>query len=332
MKRRAVILVLGLAAWVSGSAIGAIGPMAAHADSSGIAIGKAHAGYTPSLTGNKPVVILAVGSGGRPGDDIMHSLSDSIHLIFLNPAKHHATIVGIPRDSWVDIPGHGTSKINAALFYGGPALMVQTIESLTGVHIDYWAITTFWGFTNMINEINGLSIDIPFQFYDPTYSRANLEPGVQRLNGVQALSMARDRDSMLEGDFARSENQGRLILAALAQFHGDYNADPGNMFTWLGRAVQHDHHRAAEPDRAACIHRLEDPREERAERGAAGQHGNDRFSVGRDPQPDVEDPHHQRREGRRHAQQAVRHPAPPRTSQVRLRYRRGGSPSRQPWA
>jgi polyisoprenyl-teichoic acid--peptidoglycan teichoic acid transferase len=237
VKRRAVILVLGLAAWVSGSAIGAIGPMAAHADSSGIAIGKAHAGYTPSLTGNKPVVILAVGSGGRPGDDIMHSLSDSIHLIFLNPAKHHATLVGIPRDSWVDIPGHGTSKINAALFYGGPALMVQTIEGITGVHIDYWAITTFWGFTNMINEINGLSIDIPFQFCDPTYSRANLEPGVQRLNGVQALSMARDRHSMLDGDFARSENQGRLILAALAQFHGDYNADPGNMFTWLGAGM-----------------------------------------------------------------------------------------------
>jgi LCP family protein required for cell wall assembly len=233
MKRRAVVVVLGLAAWVSGSAIGALGPTAAHADSSGIVLGQAHAGYTPSLTGDKPIVILAVGSGARPGDDVMHSLSDSIHLIFLDPAKHHATLVGIPRDSWVDIPGHGTSKINAALFYGGPPLMVQTIENLTGVHIDYWAMTTFWGFTNMINAINGLSIDIPFRIVD-TNARANLEPGVQRLNGVQALAMARDRDSMLEGDFARSENQGRLMLAALAQFHADYHADPGNMFTWLG--------------------------------------------------------------------------------------------------
>ncbi len=237
MRRRLVVVVLGLAAWVSGSAIGAIGPMSAHADSSGIALGKAHAGYTPSLTGDKPIVILAVGSGARPGDDVMHSLSDSIHLIFLNPAKHHATLVGIPRDSWVDIPGHGTSKVNAALFYGGPALMVQTIESLAGVHIDYWAITTFWGFTNMINGINGLTMNVPFRFDDPSYSRANLQPGVQRLNGVQALSMARDRHSMLEGDFARSENQGRLMLAALAQFHADYKADPGNMFTWLGAGM-----------------------------------------------------------------------------------------------
>ena len=60
---------------------------------------------------------------------------------------------------------------------------------------------------------------------------------MQRLNGVQALSMARDRHSMLEGDFARSENQGRLMLAALAQFHADYKADPGNMFTWLGAGM-----------------------------------------------------------------------------------------------
>ena len=236
MSRRAIFAMLGLCAWVAGSALGAVSPVAAHA-SSGIVIGKAHAGYTPSLTGTKPVVILAVGSGARPGDDVMHSLSDSIHLIFLSPANHHATIVGIPRDSWVSIPGHGTAKINAALGYGGPDLMVQTVESLAGVHIDYWAITTFWGFTDMINQINGLTIDVPFRFNDPSYSRANLQPGLQRLNGVQALAMARDRHSMLAGDFARSENQGRLMLAALAQFQQTYEADPGNMFTWLGAGM-----------------------------------------------------------------------------------------------
>jgi polyisoprenyl-teichoic acid--peptidoglycan teichoic acid transferase len=237
-RRRALVAILALAAWVAGSALGALGPGGStKADAAGIAIGKAHADYTPSLTGSKPIVILAVGSGARPGDDVMHSLSDSLHLIFLNPTKHHATLVGIPRDSWVDIPGHGMSKVNAALGYGGPDLMVQTIESVTGVHIDYWAITTFWGFTNMINQINGLSIDVPFRMNDPSYSRANLQPGLQRLNGVQALSMARDRHSMLEGDFARSENQGRLMLAALAQFRKDYAADPGNMFTWLGAGM-----------------------------------------------------------------------------------------------
>ncbi len=237
MRRRGALLVCALVAWVAGSSLGAIGTVTAQAQTSGIAVGKAHAGYTPSLTGTKPIVILAVGSGARPGDDVLHSLSDSIHLIFLNPGKHRATMVGIPRDSYVDIPGHGTNKINSALFYGGPELMVQTIESISGVHIDYWAITTFWGFTDMINEIGGLTVDVPFRMYDPSYSRADLQPGVQTLNGTQALSMARDRHSMLEGDFARQENGGRLILAALAQFQKEYAKDQSQLVSWLGAGM-----------------------------------------------------------------------------------------------
>ncbi len=237
MRRRGVLLVCALVAWVAGSSLGALGTVTAQAQSSGIAVGKAHAGYTPSLTGTKPIVVLAVGSGARPGDDVLHSLSDSLHLIFLNPGKHRATMVGIPRDSYVDIPGHGTNKINSALFYGGPDLMVQTIESMSGVHIDYWAITTFWGFTDMINQIGGLTVDVPFRMYDPSYSRADLQPGVQTLNGTQALSMARDRHSMLEGDFARQENGGRLILAALAQFQKEYAKDQSELVSWLGAGM-----------------------------------------------------------------------------------------------
>ncbi len=237
MRRRALLAILGIAAWVIGSALGALGPVSAHAESPGIAVGKAHAGYTPSLTGSKPVVILAVGSGARPGEDVLHSLADSIHLLFLNPAKHHATMVGIPRDSYVDVPGHGTNKINSSLFYGGPDLLVQTIESISGVHIDYWAITTFWGFTDMINEIGGLTVDVPFRFYDPSYSRADLQPGVQKLDGQQALSFARDRHSMVQGDFARQENGGRLFLAALAQFQKEYAKDATELMTWLGAGM-----------------------------------------------------------------------------------------------
>ena len=237
MRRRAILAVLGLTAWVLGSALGALGPVTAHAQAAGMAVGKAHAGYTPSLTGSKPIVVLAVGSGARPGDDVLHSLADSIHLIFINPAKHHATMVGIPRDSYVDVPGHGTNKINSSLFYGGPDLLVQTVESISGVHIDYWAITTFWGFTDMINEIGGLTVDVPFRFYDPSYSRADLHPGVQVLNGQQALSFARDRHSMVQGDFARQENGGRLFLAALAQFQKVYAKDATQLMTWLGAGM-----------------------------------------------------------------------------------------------
>jgi polyisoprenyl-teichoic acid--peptidoglycan teichoic acid transferase len=234
--RRFVVVAMALTAWVSGSALGAIGPQAP-AQASGIVVGKAHAGYTPSLTGSKPIVVLAVGSGARPGDDVLHSLADSLHLIFLNPAKHHAVIVGIPRDSYVNIPGHGTNKINSSLFYGGPALLVQTIESISNVRIDYWALTTFWGFTDMINQIGGLTVDVPFAMSDPSYSRANFQPGVQTMTGPQALAFSRDRHSLIEGDFGRSENGGRLFLAALTQFQKEYRNDPSRLYSWLGAGM-----------------------------------------------------------------------------------------------
>jgi LCP family protein required for cell wall assembly len=234
--KRFLAVVLVLAAWVGGTVAGSLGGTPAAASDPGILIGKAHADYAPSLTGSTPIVILAVGSGARPGDDVMHSLSDSLHLIFLNPDQHHATMIGIPRDSWVDIPGQGTNKINSALVKGGPDLMVQTIESHFGVHIDYWAITTFWGFKAMIDKIGGLTVDVPFRMYD-TYSGADLHAGVQRLTGDQALSFARDRHSMLSGDFTRQEDGGRLILAALAQFQKEYAQDPGRLLTWIGAGL-----------------------------------------------------------------------------------------------
>ena len=236
MTRRFIAIVLVLAAWIAGTVAGSLGQTPAAASNPGIVIGKAHAGYTPSLTGSKPIVILVVGSGARPGEDLLHSLSDSLHLLFVNPEQHRTAMVGIPRDSWVDIPGQGTNKINSALAAGGPDLMVQTIESHFGVRIDYWAITTFWGFKAMIDKIGGLVVNVPFRFSDSA-SGADLQPGVQRLNGEQALAMARDRHSMLGGDFARQENGGRLLLAALAQFQKEYQKDPSELLTWIGAGL-----------------------------------------------------------------------------------------------
>jgi len=236
VTRRFVAIVLVLGAWVGGTVVGSVGGTPAAASNPGILIGKAHADYTPSLTGSKPIVILAVGSGARPGEDLLHSLSDSLHLIFVNPDQHRVAMVGIPRDSWVDIPGHGTNKINSALAAGGPDLMVQTVESHFGVHIDYWAITTFWGFKAMIDKVGGLVVNVPFRFLD-TASGADLHTGVQRIDGTQALAMARDRHSMLGGDFARQENGGRLFLAALAQFQKEYDKDPGALLTWIGAGL-----------------------------------------------------------------------------------------------
>lgn len=238
MRRRATFLVVALVAWVLGSGLGALsGTVVARAQSTGVVMGKAHAGFTPSLTGSKPVVILAIGSGAREGENVMRSLGDSLHMIFLNPAKKRAVLVGVPRDSYLPIPGHGSGKINSAMVFGGPELMVATMEQNFGVAIDYWALTTFWGFTDMINAVGGLTVDVPFPMVD-SYSRSDFQPGVQKFTGPEALAFSRDRHSLEQGDFGRQENGGRLILSSLAQFKKEFRADQARLFTWLGAGMR----------------------------------------------------------------------------------------------
>lgn len=236
-RRRATFAVTALVAWVAGSALGTLGAVTPASAQAGVLIGKAHAGYAPSLSGALPIVLLVVGSGARLGDDVEHSLADSIHLVSINPDKHKATIVGIPRDSWVDIPGHGSSKINASLVYGGPDLLVQTVESISGLRIDYYAITTFWGMSQLYDNLGGLTMDVPFSMHD-SYSGADFEPGVQTLDGKQVLAFSRDRHSLSGGDFARSENGGRVLLASLAEFRKEFQRDQSSLFTWIASGMR----------------------------------------------------------------------------------------------
>ncbi len=235
--RKVAIVALVLAMWVAAVAVTGSGRDPATAQSSGVIVGKAHAGFTPSLSGDEPIVILAIGSGARPGDDVMHSLADSIHVIFIDPSTGRASMIGVPRDSYVPVEGHGTQKINSSMFYGGPELLADTIEQLGGITIDYWALTTFWGFTDMIDDVGGLTIDVPFSMQD-SYARADFEPGVQEFSGKDAFAFARTRHDLQQGDFARQENGGRLFLAALQQFQEEYTADQSRLFTWVGAGLR----------------------------------------------------------------------------------------------
>jgi polyisoprenyl-teichoic acid--peptidoglycan teichoic acid transferase len=237
IRRRATVTILALVAWVAGSALGTLGSITPASAQAGLVIGKAHAGYAPSLTGNKPIVLLVVGSGARLGDDVEHSLADSIHVVSINPDKHKATVIGIPRDSWVEVPGRGSTKINASLVEGGPDLLVQTVESLSGLTIDYYALTTFWGMTQLYDNVGGLTIDVPFSMHDP-YSRADFEPGVQTLDGTEVLAFSRDRHSLGSGDFGRSENGGRVLVASLAQFRTQFQASQSSLFTWIASGMR----------------------------------------------------------------------------------------------
>ena len=198
----------------------------------------AHAEHVPALDGDATIFVLLIGSDARPGEVIDGVRADSIHIVSFDPPTGRSAILGFPRDSWVEIPGVGTSKINDAMARGGPELLVQTVEALTGITIDYWALTWFEGFQQMVNDIGGITIDIPFAMEDPTYSRASFEPGVQTIDGRQALAFARDRHSLPMGDFGRSENQGRLILAALEQLHARFADDLGSILTYLAAGLR----------------------------------------------------------------------------------------------
>ena len=235
----ALALVLALlTAWLTVSSLLHGGGTSAGAQEQPIAeIGHAHVGYTPALDGSKPIFILVLGSDSRPGTPVDRGLSDSIHILAINLAKKEVTILGIPRDSWVPIPGRGSAKINSAMAAGGPPLAIQTIESLTGIKFDYYAVTSFSGVENAYNDVGGLTIDVPFPMHDP-YSRADFNQGVQRLNGHDVLAFARDRHSLNSGDFGRSEDQGRVLIATLTQLRKEYGKNPSILLDYIGAGLQ----------------------------------------------------------------------------------------------
>jgi polyisoprenyl-teichoic acid--peptidoglycan teichoic acid transferase len=238
MRKRATFAIAALTAWTLGTALGAIPTASTEASTDPpIMVTAAHVGYTPDLTGNRPISILAIGSGARPYQSPEQGLADSIHLIEIDPKTRHAVIIGIPRDSWVPIPGHGVDKINASMAIGGPPLLVTTVERLSGIRIQYFALTSFWGLTSMIQQIGGLTIRVPFPMHD-SYSGASFHAGRQRLSGKEVLAFGRDRHSLANGDFGRSENGGRVFLAALTQFRGEVAEDPGALLRWVSAGMR----------------------------------------------------------------------------------------------
>ncbi len=197
----------------------------------------ANADYTPSPTA--PVFLLVIGNDGRTGDTITRG--DALHLIGINPALRQGTILDIPRDTGMNIPGHGVDKVNAAYAAGGPRLQADTIAAAVGVTIPYAIGTDFDGFQGMINEFGGLTVNVPFRMQDK-FSGADFQPGVQKLNGTQALAYARNRHQFPNSDLTRTANQGYLILAALGQFRAE-NTGPIRtleLLADLGRHTQID--------------------------------------------------------------------------------------------
>jgi LCP family protein required for cell wall assembly len=137
--------------------------------------------------------------------------SDSIMLLHMGSGR--PVLISIPRDSYVDIPGHGWNKINAALAYGGASLLIQTVENVTGLRIDHYMGIGFGGLVAVVNKIGGVPICLKTALND-SYSGVHLAAGCHNLNGVQALAFVRDRHSFATEDLQRIQDQ-RAFLSAL---------------------------------------------------------------------------------------------------------------------
>jgi LCP family protein required for cell wall assembly len=205
------------------------------------------------------VFVLIVGSDARPGQDLHKTRTDSLHVVAIDPATKSGTIIGIPRDTYVEIPGKGEAKINTAMGSGGPQLLMQTVRNFTGLPIEYYVLTGFQGFSEMVDEMGGVDVYVPRNMNDK-YSGAHFQEGYHHFDGEQALAFCRDRHSVAYGDFTRSENQGRLMLATLAKMRSEVDDDSG-LRHWLSVLARHAEFDAptAELETLAALVRRIDP-------------------------------------------------------------------------
>ncbi len=145
--------------------------------------------------------------------------SDTIILCRIDPGEQLVTLVSIPRDTVVEIEGYGETKINAAYAYGGASLAITTVENFAGVSISHYAEIDMDGFAAVVDQIGGVTVDLPVAVYDPDYTGLDLEAGEQTLDGETASLLARSRhayDSYGGGDYYRAANQ-RMLIGAVAQ-------------------------------------------------------------------------------------------------------------------
>jgi LCP family protein required for cell wall assembly len=147
------------------------------------------------------------------GSGIGGSRSDTILILHIPSGGGKPLLISLPRDSWVPIPGFGENKINAAYSLGGPKLLAETVQNVTGLRIEHYMEVGFGGFVGVVNAVGGVRMCIQVPLHDPA-SGLNINKGCQTLSGAQALGYVRDRHNFAQQDLQREQDQ-RLFLKAL---------------------------------------------------------------------------------------------------------------------
>lgn len=178
-------------------------------------------------SGRTNILLLGVGDEGHAGS----TLSDTMIVASIDAKTKNVAMFSIPRDLYVQIPGYGYNKINAAHAFGerdrteggGPALAKSTVEKTLGITIHYYVRVDFSGLQKIVDSLGGVTVDIENSFCDYNYpverkgdtSTVCFKKGSQEINGIKALQYTRSRHALgVEGsDFARSKRQQKLLVA-----------------------------------------------------------------------------------------------------------------------
>jgi LCP family protein required for cell wall assembly len=169
---------------------------------------------------NKSLTFLLVGTDSRSVDpaaetdvDTDAAHSDVLMIARLNADRTVAAVASIPRDSWVDIPGHGRGRINSAYALGGPPLLIRTVEDLTQIRIDHFAVIDFAGFEFIVDSVGGIHIDVDTT---TTSDGVTLRRGRDHLDGREALAYVREH-GVADRDLDRGQRQQKALRALVTQ-------------------------------------------------------------------------------------------------------------------
>lgn len=162
--------------------------------------------------GKAPVNFVLLGSDSRGEGD--GGRSDSLMVAHVSGDRQHVYLISFPRDMWVEIPGRGKAKINAAYAYGGPALTVRTLEQLTGVRMDHTAQIDFEGFIKLTDALGGVTVNNPWASSSNGHT---FEAGEITISGERALVYVRERKNLPNGDLSRAYRQRSVVKSIIRQ-------------------------------------------------------------------------------------------------------------------
>lgn len=169
--------------------------------------------------GTDRVTVLLLGADTRPSErGGARPRTDSIMLLMIDPQLKVASVLSIPRDLYVEIPGYGLNRVNTAYVWGGGDLAVETVQYNLGIRVNYYALVEFDAFVTLVDEIGGIDIYVPRDIYDPTYPDMYygydpfyIQAGEHHLDGATALKYARTRHG--DSDFNRAQRQQDVLFA-----------------------------------------------------------------------------------------------------------------------